>query len=299
MFSHPGILPSFRMAENPLTSGSIIAFLVTRERNHPLVSTKSPKREEAAAREPRGAGFELTYALEGRCQRETGNSRAEELVAPRLLWRSETGYRDPVRDSGAGDARLAALGVSGARRRVPAEDRAFATRLARYCARHPVALGRLAYRADTGTVTYQSDKASGPAAGAETMEALEFLARVVSHIPNKGQVLQRYYGWYANRTRGIRRRADVPDQAPTVAAEAAPPALADARRRWAELLRRIFEVDPLRCPRCGHQMRIIGFITQPGVIDRILTHLRRTAIPARRSRAPPRRRTAPRTTTSA
>ena len=26
------------------------------------------------------------------------------------------------------------------------------------------------------------------------MDALEFLARVVSHIPNKGQVLQRYYG---------------------------------------------------------------------------------------------------------
>lgn len=50
--------------------------------------------------------------------------------------------------------------------------------------------------------------------------ALEFLAQVVSHIPNKGQVLQRYYGRYANRTRGIRRRAGVPDQAPAVAAEA-------------------------------------------------------------------------------
>lgn len=33
------------------------------------------------------------------------------------------------------------------------------------------------------------------------------LARVASHIPNDGQVLQRYCGWYASRTRGIRRRA--------------------------------------------------------------------------------------------
>ncbi len=41
------------------------------------------------------------------------------------------------------------------------------------------------------------------------------------------------------------------------------------------------------------------FITQPRVIDRILTHLRRTATQARRSRAPPRRWTSPRTTTSA
>ena len=166
---------------------------------------------------------------------------------------------------------------------VPAEDRAFATRLARSCARHPVALSRLAYRAETGTVTYQSDKGSGPTAGAETVDALEFLARVVSHIPNKGQVLQRYYGWYANRTRGIRRKGGPHEQPPVVAvveAEAVPPALAQARRRWAELLRRIFELDPLRCPRCGHAMRVVGFITQPHVIDRILTHLRRHAPPA-------------------
>jgi hypothetical protein len=46
-----------------------------------------------------------------------------------------------------------------------------------------------------------------------------------------------------------------------VEAEAVPPALHDVRRRWAELLRRIFEVDPLRCPRCGDTMRVVGFIT--------------------------------------
>ena len=46
---------------------------------------------------------------------------------------------------------------------VPEDDRAFTVRLARYCARNPVALGWLAYRLDTGAVTYQSDEASGPA----------------------------------------------------------------------------------------------------------------------------------------
>jgi len=182
---------------------------------------------------------------------------------------------------------------------VPADDRAFATRLARYCARHPVALGRLAYRADSGTVTYQSDKPSGPTAGAETVHALEFLARVVSHIPNKGQVLQRYYGWYANRTRGIRRKGGPHEQPPVVEVEAVPPALHEVRRGWAQLLRRLFELDPLRCPRCGHAMRVVAFITEPPVIDRILDHLRRHASPARRARAPPRRRAAARTATSA
>jgi hypothetical protein len=46
-------------------------------------------------------------------------------------------------------------------------------------------------------------------------------------------------------------------------------------------------------------MRIVAFITQPRVIDRILTHLRRTATEPRRAHAPPRRWTSSHTTTSA
>ncbi len=74
---------------------------------------------------------------------------------------------------------------------VAAEDREFAVRLARYCARNPVALSRLEYQSDNATVSYHSDKPTGPTASSETLDVLEFLARVVSHIPNKGQVLQR------------------------------------------------------------------------------------------------------------
>jgi len=37
-------------------------------------------------------------------------------------------------------------------------------------------------------------------------------------------------------------------------------------------------------------MRVVWFITQPHLIDRILTHPRRHPPPARRARAPPRRR---------
>ena len=36
------------------------------------------------------------------------------------------------------------------------------------------------------------------AAELETMDYLEFIARVTSHIPDKGQVMVRYYGLYAN-----------------------------------------------------------------------------------------------------
>ena len=46
-------------------------------------------------------------------------------------------------------------------------------------------------------------------------------------------------------------------------------------------------MDPLACPRCGEEMRIVAFITEPKVIDRILDHLRHTRASRRRQRAPP------------
>ena len=55
------------------------------------------------------------------------------------------------------------------------------------------------------------------------------------------------------------------------------------RRRWADLIKRVFELDPLRCP-CGGTMRVVAFITQPRVIRKILGHLKNKA---NRDRAPP------------
>jgi hypothetical protein len=34
-----------------------------------------------------------------------------------------------------------------------------------------------------------------------------------------------------------------------------------ARLSWAKLIRRVYEVDPLLCPFCGAEMRILAFIT--------------------------------------
>ena len=48
----------------------------------------------------------------------------------------------------------------------------------------------------------QARKGEDTRTGSDTVDPLEFLARVLSHIPDKGQVMQRYYGWYANRPRG-------------------------------------------------------------------------------------------------
>lgn len=171
---------------------------------------------------------------------------------------------------------------------VPEDDRAFATRLARYCARNPVALERLTYDRAARAVTYRSDKSDGPTAGTETADPLEFLARVLVHIPDKGHVLTRYYGWYANRPRGMRDHAASAADGPPALVPAPRLARAEASRRWAALLQQIFEVDPLACPTCRGPMRILAFITQTAVIDQILTHLRARAAPAAHAaRSPP------------
>ena len=42
------------------------------------------------------------------------------------------------------------------------------------------------------------------------------------------------------------------------------------------MIRKVYEVDPLCCPACGGQMRIISFIEEPKIIDRIIAHLELT-----------------------
>jgi hypothetical protein len=45
---------------------------------------------------------------------------------------------------------------------------------------------------------------------------------------------------------------------------------------WAEMIRKVFEVDPLICPRCGGEMKVISFIEDHKVIDKIIAHLKLT-----------------------
>jgi hypothetical protein len=46
-----------------------------------------------------------------------------------------------------------------------------------------------------------------------------------------------------------------------------------SRIAWAKLLARVGEEFPLACPTCGGDIRLIAFITEPGTIRKILTHL--------------------------
>ena len=49
---------------------------------------------------------------------------------------------------------------------------------------------------------------------------------------------------------------------------------ADCRKQaWARLLAKVYEVDPLVCPKCGSKMKVIAVIQETKEIRRILAHL--------------------------
>ncbi len=47
----------------------------------------------------------------------------------------------------------------------------------------------------------------------------------------------------------------------------------EVRRAWAYLVNKVYQVDPLVCPKCGGEMRVISYIEEEDVIWRILNHL--------------------------
>lgn len=45
----------------------------------------------------------------------------------------------------------------------------------------------------------------------QLMPGAAWLQLLLDHVPDRGEHLVRYYGWYSNRTRGERRKAEATD----------------------------------------------------------------------------------------
>jgi hypothetical protein len=142
-----------------------------------------------------------------------------------------------------------------------------ACRVAMYMAKPILALGRLSFDEDEGKIIYQYG--DGDADRVE-MDYLDFIARVTAHIPDKGQVMIRYYGLYSNAHRGKERKRG---RAASVMPVLRPPPPGKASPGWRELIRKVYETDSLTCPACGVRMKVVAFITNYEVIDRIIHHL--------------------------
>ena len=121
----------------------------------------------------------------------------------------------------------------------------------------------------------------------------EIFAVLSQHIPDKGVQMIRYYGLYSNPAgagRGCARKGtghgrsgghlksqftelkSLPPGSP-------PPPLTLPSRKWRDLIRQAWHVDPLQCPVCQKQMRLIAFLDNPEVVEKILRHWNRRGRP--------------------
>jgi len=141
---------------------------------------------------------------------------------------------------------------------------------ARYITRPVLAMDALE-KLDAGRLVLETPLDPRTGATSIGLDPLEWIDRITSHIPDSGRHCQRFYGAYSNRGRisVAAPDADFPTGKPSERDNS--DVWREARSTWARLIKKIFEADPLLCP-CGGRMRIVSFITDPRVVDRILGH---------------------------
>ena len=114
---------------------------------------------------------------------------------------------------------------------------------------------------DNTTVRYHKPKTRE----SRDFTPLKFLAEISQHIPYKWEQTTRYFGTFSARARGAKRLLEPISPLPEP--------LTKPSRNWAACMKKIFEFDPLVCPKCDGTMKIKAFITAPSEIERLCKNL--------------------------
>ena len=81
-------------------------------------------------------------------------------------------------------------------------------------------------------------------------DALDFIAALTQHIPDKGVQMVRYYGFYSNKSRGMRAKNQLVGQTPMLI-DSEGEARRIPSRKWRELIKKVW-----REPRCGNATHV-------------------------------------------
>ena len=158
---------------------------------------------------------------------------------------------------------------------VGANDPEGRRQLARYMIRNPFSMEKMEYKEKQGVVVYRSKLHATLKRNFQIMPGAAWPKLLLQHVPDRGEHLVRYYGWYSNRSRGERNGLES-ESTPTPSDETIEPDTEfsqAARGAWARLIKKVYEVDPLICPHCGGEMRFLAVIEEALVIERILRHV--------------------------
>ena len=145
----------------------------------------------------------------------------------------------------------------------PGDERAMEN-LARYIIRASFSQERMTYIPEESKVSYQSKDTKDE----KVFNALEWLAAMCSHVPNKGEQMVRYYGCYSNVLRGKRQKENQDGHIPYILEQEG--SKKEYGKNWTRLIQKIYEVDPLKCLKCSGKMKIISIIEDEEVIKKIL-----------------------------
>ena len=160
-------------------------------------------------------------------------------------------------------------------KRIGSDDREGLERVARYIVRNSFSLEKITYNEQTGSIIYRSKKNYNTKRNFEVFSAEDFIGAITQHIPDKFFQNIRYYGWYSNKSRGQRKRQgseeadDAGDSAEVINVSSHQPRRIPSKH-WRELIKKVWEVDPLCCPKCEGEMKVIALIDCPASIRVIL-----------------------------
>ncbi len=156
-----------------------------------------------------------------------------------------------------------------ARVRIHAEHRGELERLARYLLRPAIALDRLRLLPG-GMVAYDLRSPWADGTTGFLFSPMEFIEKLAALVPPKGRNLIRYHGILAP---GSHVRALVVPGQRRRERGAATKLIPRTRIPWADLLKRVFSIEILRCVGCGGWREVIGVVKDPLVARKILEHL--------------------------
>jgi len=168
---------------------------------------------------------------------------------------------------------------------VDGEDRETLERLCRYLLRGPLALHRLKQRPD-GMLTYRLKKPDRKGNTVMVLSPSELLMRLCSLIPAPGHPTRKYFGILAGAAKD--RKLVVPKPTHRKRAHAHPDRVAPTASpvKWAELLKRVWGIDALECPKCGGRMTALAVVEDAAEVARYLANTGQATV-YQRSQAPP------------